>query len=96
MTKCPRYARDVAAVPRWLGNEQAGNEHECGLPVLKLIELRQKEYHATEGGRYATTEATLRILVDTWLAEKRMHTGMLPFGGTKRGGALNHAPETSP
>ena len=88
MAKGPGYIRDVAAVQRWLGNKQAGNEHECGLPVLKLIELRQKEYHAT-GGRYATSIATMAILSDTWLSEKRMHTGMLPFCVTKRGNALN-------
>ena len=88
MTKGPRYIRNVAAMQRWLGNKQAGNEHECGLPVLKLIELRQKEYHAT-GGRYATSVATMAILSDTWLSEKRMHTGMLPFCVTKRGNALN-------
>ena len=32
MTKDPGYNRDVAAV---LGNEQVGNEHACGMPVLK-------------------------------------------------------------
>jgi hypothetical protein len=57
--------------------------------VLKLIELRQKKWHAT-AGRYATCLASSRTLRRTWEVEKRMHNDapFRDFEMTERSGSL--------